>query len=369
MKIKSDRETLIKGIQSIQSNVSSKIGAITILQNFLMETENGFLKLVFTDLEMAVKHYIKVSIDTEGSITMPLKKFMDIVHVLNPEEEINLSVDRSNKVSIVSGKSRFNLGGMPKSEYPVIPDAEEANSFEIPVKKLAEYISKTIFSASTENERQFLNGLLFKNEKGWFSIVATDGKRLSLIEDGSLGVKNSFKAIVPSKVLGEIVKFISISDPGKDQKAVVNLSSNQVTFKIGKTLFISKLLDSNFPDYEQIIPKSSQFSVKIDSEKMLGLTRRAMVCVNDRTGFIKYIFKKNVLIAQSSSPNMDFEDEVDIEYKDKEMAISFKPKYILDVLRNTSGVLEFKINNPGMPVLIRAEKDRNFTHIVMPLRS
>ncbi len=369
MKIKSNRETLIKGIQSIQSNTSSKTGTITILQNFLMETENDELKLVFTDLEMAVKHYIKVSIDQEGSITLPLKKFTDILHVLNPEDEISINVDKASRVTILSGKSRFSMGGIVKSEYPVIPDVDEANVFRIPALKLAGYLSKTIFAASNESERQFLSGLLFANDKKSFSIVATDGKRLAVLRDTSLNIKQNFKIIVPAKVLNELIKFINLSDFDEKQDVSVSYSQNQVAFKIGKTLFISRLVDGKFPDYEQIIPKSSEISISMDSEKILNLTKKALVCANERTGSVKYVFKKNILIVQASSPNMEFEDETEIEYAGKEFEISFKPKYIVDVLKVVNQRFTFKVNSSSMPVLIKPEGEDNFLYIMMPLRT
>ncbi len=168
MKINSNKENLLKGLQTIQTGVSSKTGTIPILQNFLMETKDSGVKIVFTDLEMAIKHFIKVDIEKEGSVTIPMKKFMEIVHTLENNKDIAIAVDTASKTTINSGKSKFKVGGLPKTDYPVIPDMDESNSFKFPALVLAEMIEKTIFSSSNEDERHFLNGLLWKAEKKSF---------------------------------------------------------------------------------------------------------------------------------------------------------------------------------------------------------
>ena len=370
MKINSNRENLIKGLQTIQAGVSSKTGTIPILQNFLMETEDKGLKVVFTDLEMAIKHHINVDVKTEGSITIPIKKFMEIVQNLGEESDVNISVDDSNRVAINSGKSKFRLSGAPKNDYPVIPDLDENNSFKMPAGIMSEMISGTIFSASTEDDRHFLNGLLWKYEKDLFSVAATDGRRLALASTDKVKMKKDFKIIVPSKILNELVKFIKSADIADKEEVLVGLSSNQIGFKIAKTVFISRLIEGNFPAYEQIIPKTKEFSVEINTPKLVGVTRRAAICPNERSGAVKYTFKKGMLIVNSSSQTMDFEDELEVDYKGRDFQVSFNPKFILDILKNAGEkniVLDF--NAPTTPVMARIPGNEDFIYIVMPLRT
>ena len=370
MKINSNRENFIKGIQTIQAGLSSKTGTIPILQNFLMETEENGLKVVFTDLEMAVKHHINVDIKTAGSITIPMKKFMEIIQNLGEEAEVNIAVDDSNRVAINSGKSKFKLSGAPKNDYPVIPDLDETNSFKISAVLLSSMISETIFSASTEDDRHFLNGLLWKYEKEIFSVVATDGRRLALSSNDKIKMKKDFKIIVPSKILNELVKFIKASVLEDKEEVSVGISSNQIGFKIGKTVFISRLIEGNFPAYDQIIPKTKEVSIEINATKLEAVTKRAAICSNERSGVVKYTFKKGVVVVNSSSQNMDFEDELDIDYKGKEFQVSFNPKFILDILKNFGDkniVLDF--NNPATPVMARIPGNDHLIYIVMPLRT
>jgi len=370
MKINSNRENLIKGIQTIQAGVSAKTGTLPILQNFLMETEDQGLKVVFTDLEMAIKHHINVEVKGDGSITVPIKKFLEIIQNLGPDADVNVNVDDGNKVSILSGKTRFKISGAPKTDYPVIPDLDESNSFSLPAALVADMVSKTVFSASTEDERHFLNGLLWKYEKGTFSVVATDGRRLAVATSQAVKAKKDFKVIVPSKILGELVKFIKSAGLGDKDELTVGLSSNQIGFRIGKTVFVSRLIEGNFPAYEQIIPKTREISIELDTARVLALTKRASLCSNERSGAVKYSFRKGVMAVSSSSQTMDFEDETDIDYKGKDFQVSFNPRFIMDVLRNMGeerALMEF--NAPSTPALIKPVKGEEFLYIVMPLRA
>lgn len=370
MKINSNRETLIKGIQTIQAGVSSKTGTIPILQNFLMETEDKGVKVVFTDLEMAIKHHIPVDIKGEGSITVPIKKFMEIVQNLGADSAVNISVDESNRISILSGKSRFKLGGAPKNDYPVIPDLDESNSFKVPARLLAEMVNGTIFSASTEDDRHFLNGLLWKYEKDLFSLVATDGRRLAVASTKKVKAKKDFKVIVPSKILGELSRYIKSAGVKDTDEVTVGLSNNQIGFRIGKTVFISRLVEGNFPAYDQIIPKSHEIEAGMNAEQLLAVTKRAAICSNERSGAVKYSFKGGSLSVSSASQSMDFEDEIPVDYKGKDFQISFNPKFILDILKASGeGDVEAEFTSPSTPALFRVKDREGLIYIVMPLRT
>lgn len=370
MKINSNREALLKGIQTIQAGVSSRTSTIPILQNFLMETEDKGVKVVFTDLEMAIKHHIPLEIKGEGSITVPIKKFMEILQNLGEDSPVNIAVDESSRISILSGKSRFKLGGTPKNDYPVIPDLDESNSFNIPSRLLAEMIASTLFSASSEDDRHFLNGLLWKFEKDIFSLVATDGRRLAITSTRKVKATKEFKVIVPSKILGELASYLAGLKGKEAEEVTVGLSSNQIGFRIGKTVFISRLAEGNFPAFEQIIPKSHEMEILLNAEKLLAVTKRAAICCNERSGAVKYTFKKDALVVNSASQSMDFEDELEIDYKGKEFQISFNPRFVLDILKaaGDSDIMA-EVASPSTPVLLRVLGGEDLIYIVMPLRN
>jgi len=177
-----------------------------------METEKTKLKLVSTDLQMGVKHYLNAEIETEGSITIPAKKFSDILHTLPGEKEIFLSMNEGNRVHIKCGRSRFIINGTPKSEYPVLPEFDEKKAFRVPLGELSEMIRKTAFAASSDETRYVLNGVFWAAAKGTLEMVATDGRRLAAVKMNVLPKDKEFRAIIPTKVLQECLRMTGADD-------------------------------------------------------------------------------------------------------------------------------------------------------------
>jgi DNA polymerase-3 subunit beta len=201
-------------------------------------------------------------------------------------------------------------------------------------------------------------------------MVATDGRRLALNSTKEVKAKKEFKIIVPSKILGELSKFIKNSGVSDKEEVTVGLSSNQVGFRIGKTIFVSRLVEGNFPAYEQIIPKTHEIQINMNAAALMAVTKRAAICSNERTGSVKYTFKDGVLVVNSASQNMDFEDEIPAEYKGKEFQISFNPKFVMDILK-VSGDCEITVefSSPATPAMLKVKGKEGPLYIVMPLRT
>lgn len=368
MKINSIKENLLEGIQTIQSALSPRT-TLPVLQNFLMDTENSKLKIVFTDLEMAIKQYINAEVQASGSITIPAKKFSDILHNLQDDQDILISTDASNKVHINCGKSKFWIIGTPKEEYPVVPDLNKSESFTMPAAALSEMIKKTIFAASAEETRYVLNGILWISGKDGFEMVATDGRRLALAKNRKTGIKKDFKIIVPTKVLYELIRFINAHEPGKDENIMIGVSSNQIGFQIRQTTFISRLVDGSFPNYEQVIPSRKDIQIEVGSADLMAITKRAALCTSDRGGAVKYSLKKGRLHVGASSQNMEFEDEIPVSYDGEDFQIAFNPQFVVDVLRNIdSEKVVFSLTTPINPALVEPAGDNNFRYVIMPMR-
>ena len=378
MKINITKSTLLEGIQIISSGVSSR-AAQPILFNFLMEAKANKLKLVRTDMEMATIHYIPAEVEEEGSITIPLKEFSDIIKNLADDKEINLFSDENNKVHIKSGKSKFWVIGTPKSEYPAIPEVKNENSVVLDPAVFEQMIQKTAFSASTAETRYILNGLLWNNTPEKFEIVATDGGRLAVATHQAIPGSTEFKVIIPTKILNEVCRYISIAKPEKDAKIEINVTYsqlndnqkkyNQVTFKINETTFISRLIEGNFPNYNQVIPTKKNISFEVFSKELLASTRRAALCADEFRNVVKYKVENNTLQISSNSQNMDFSDEIPVEYNQEVLETSFKPQYIIDVLKTISGdKVLFSFVNGSQPVLIEPVEDKSFKYVIMPIR-
>ena len=369
MKINITKATLLEGLQVISSGVSSRT-TLPILHNFLMETQKGKLKLVRTDMEMATVHFVPAEIEEEGSITVPLKEFADIVKNLADDKEISLQSDENNKVHIKSGKSKFWVIGTAKSEYPAIPEIERAGTLELDPLLLQQMIEKTAFSASTQETRYILNGLLWSNTAEGFEIVATDGGRLAVAHQKPLEKNTEFKVIIPTKILTELCRFISIAKPEKGDKLAVSVSTNQVSFIMKETTFISRLIEGNFPNYKQVIPTKTNITFEAFVKDLLASTRRAALCAGEFGSIVKYHLEKNVLTVSSNSQNMNFTDEIPVEYNGEVFETNFKPQYIIDVLKAVgSEKVSFSFINASQPALIKPAEQELFKYVIMPTRA
>lgn len=367
MKINITKESFLEGIQII-SGVSGR-ATLPILYNFLMEASNGKVKLTRTDMEMATIHNINAEIIEEGSITVPLKEFSDILKNLPSGKEISLETDEENKLHIKSGRSKFWVIGTPKEEYPIIPGIEKEKSFTLKCKDLKEMIEHTIFSASTKETRYVLNGLYWVSTTEKFEIVATDGRRLALATNSPLqGVKN-FDVIIPNKILNELLKLLSINKPTDEDFIDISVSENQVSFAFKETVFLSRLIEGKFPSYEQVIPSKKEFSLSIEAGELLSSTKRAALCAGDLGGTVKYSLSEGKIKITSSSNKMDFSEELKIEYDKDDFATSFNPEYLIDVLKLISGKAVFSFNNASQPVLVEEEGKTQYKYVIMPVRA
>lgn len=368
MKINITKATLLEGLQVIASGGTSRT-TLPILHNFLLETQAGKLRLVRTDMEMATVHFVPAEIEEEGSITVPLKEFSDIVKNLADDKEITLSSDENSKLHIRSGKSKFWVIGTPKAEYPAIPEIKRSGKMELDPLTLQRMVEKTAFSASTQETRYILNGLLWSNAADSFEVVATDGGRLAVATQAPLP-GSEFKIIIPTKVLNEVCRFITLVKPEKDTKIEVNVAANQVSFLLKETTFISRLIEGNFPNYKQVIPTKTTVKFEAFVKELLASTRRAALCAGEFGSIVKYKVENNVLTVSSNSQNMDFTDELPVEYTGEAFEANFKPQYIIDVLKNlTADKVMFSFVNSSQPVLIEPVEESAFKYVIMPMRA
>lgn len=374
MKILLSQNIFVESLNKIQSAVQSKSGSLPVLQNFLIEANRDYLKFVSTDLEIAIKHMTMEGFKTitEGSVTIPFKKVYEILSSIDKDSEVTVSSD-DDKVFIVSGKTKIKIATIPVSDYPAIPSINEKESFKMNGFDMISMIDRTIFSASTDDKNSVLNGLLWKKEKNIFTIAASDGRRLGVISrDLKNTVKKDFKVVIPSRILGEISSFIK-SNCDKNDDVLVDISTNKIGFKIKDTDFISSFIEGNFPSYETIIPKNFESSATVDVGKLLSSTKRAIICNGDlKTGFVKYTFKKDVLIINSSSQSVDFEDEIDCDFslKNEDFVIIYNPKFIVDILKNIeSKNIEFHFTGQTTPTMLKTDVDPTLVYMVMPLKS
>ncbi len=362
MKVRCDKETLSKGIQTVQNVVSSRV-SLPILSNILLETQKKQLYLAATDLDVGIATLINVDVDEEGAITIPGKKFGDIIKEL-PEGECTLSTKKNNMVTIECEKCFFRLPGLPKDDFPKFPSFGSETKLTLSQSFLKTMLRRTSFAMSYDETRYVLNGVLFKVQEKTLTLVATDGRRLAYIEKGlEKEWKSPYEMIVPTKTIQELNRILQ--DHG--ELGIIR-KENQVLFDLGESFVISRLIDGEFPNYEQVIPKEAPDKIKINREQFLQAARRAGLLASQDSQSIKLdLLKNKMIVSKTSAETGEAREELEAEYRGKELTVGFNPNYIIDGLKNIAEEsVAFELEGPEKPGVIRT-KDR-FIYIVLPMQ-
>jgi DNA polymerase-3 subunit beta len=362
MKFGIERDVLVKGIQTVQNAINTK-STLPILSNILIEAEEESITLIATDLDIGIISKIPVKPNITGSITIPAKKFSDIIKEL-PAADISISVKKNNAVNIECQNSSFKIMGLPKDEFPQMPEFKDRESITLPQKKLKELLNMTSFAVSHDETRYVLNGILFIIRPTHLRFVATDGRRLALIESKmQLPKTHERKTIVPTKAVDELARIL-----GDEGDVRVAFSENQVSFDMGTKRVISRLIEGEFPNYEQVIPKEVKEKIVVKRQDLLSALRRAALFTNQDSMAVKLEIAKDRLILSKSTPYIgEAREELPAEYKGKDLSVGFNPAYLIDALKNMDlETVGLEIPDPEKPGVIRIGDE--YVYVVLPMQ-
>ncbi|NWF94322.1 MAG: DNA polymerase III subunit beta [Syntrophaceae bacterium] len=369
-----DKKEFLKGLGLIQSLAGRKT-TLPILSHLLIQCANGLLYLTATDLETGMCEKLNADVHEEGKASVSAKKIYEIVRELQ-EETIHVQKRENQWITLRCGRSIFNVAGLDPDEFPSLPTYQEERFSKVSILLLREMIEKTVFAASNEESRYHLNGVFFvknrKGEKESLRMVATDGHRLSLIDrEGGMvgGIEKG--VIIPKKGLLELRKAIS----EKTGEAEIELYFDQTHgfFRIGGSLMVIRLIDGEFPEYEQVIPKENDKRVVMEKEKIYGSLRRVSTMASERVEGVKLSLKTGGL--EISAYHQDFGDakeEVEVVYDGPPLDIGFNARYLIEAL-NAIGTEEviMELKDEGSPGLIRPAALTEASDqccIIMPMR-
>lgn len=361
MKIKTSKETLLQGIQTVQNIVSAK-ATLPILSNMLMETRRNTIKLNTTDLDIGISCELPVETVEEGAITIPAKRFSDIVKEL-PSGDISISVKKNNQIDIEGKKCRFKLIGLPKEEFPTFPEFKNKEAIKVNQSDFKEMIRMTQFSVSHEESRYVLNGILIEIEQNIIRMVATDGRRLAKSEKPLVtATKNEMAVIIPIKAIHEIYR--NLKDDGYIS---IIKGMNQVLFDIEGVLVASRIIEGDFPNYNQVIPKAAAQKIKVNTQEFLSAIRRANLLATPDFQAIKFEVFLDKLVISKSTPNVgESREEVSTQYEGKELVVGFNPQFLIDVLKNIDKEeIDIELLGPDKAGVIRMEE---YLYLVLPMR-
>ncbi len=359
---------------SITQSIVAKKTTMPILANVLLSVADGQLKISATDLEITAIVGAKAKVKSKGSTTVNGKIFADIVREL-PEGDVTIKLTEGERVEIISKGSKLRMIGVSAEEYPSLPGIIFEPKSKLSSKQLLEMINKTIYSVSTDETRFNLNGVCFEivndgKKKGAsiLRMVATDGHRLALITRPAGDLKFEGRVIVPRKGLAEIRKVLS---PDEDSPVGIDIKEGFLILESGDTRISMRLVDGEYPNYEQVIPKEKGVLATIPGTELSQALRRSALMVTDRGKCVKMDFNSGSLKISSSSPELgDSVEELPITYTGKPLSIGFNALYILDFVASLGEAqnVVIELNGELGAGKFGADSDESYFGIVMPMR-
>jgi DNA polymerase-3 subunit beta len=362
MKFTVSKEALLDGLQKVQNVVSTRT-TLPILSNVLLEAADGRIRLTTTDLDVGITSSIEAKVERDGATTLPAKKLVNIIREL-PASEVEISVDNKNTASISCGPSFFKIIGLGQDDFPPLPDFEGASEFRMPQSLLRDGLKKTAFAISTDETRYVLNGIYTSFREGKLTLVATDGRRLAMVEhDLDFPASQETDIIVPTKAVHELQRLL-----GSEGEVLVRLGEGQVAFSIGEHLLISKLIEGNYPNYRQVIPGEANERIELPREAMLETVRRVSLLSSDKSQSVKLVFSENLVEVSANTPDVgEAKESLEVPYTGEPMQIAFNPDFMKDPLHHlVEETVYLDLIDEMSPGVIRIEG--TFLYVIMPMR-
>lgn len=373
MKFKINQDHFSNGLQQVLNVVASR-STMPILSNVLIEAEGEHISLTTTNLDLGIRCRIKADVSETGSITLPVRKLATIVKEL-PVNEVFLETNKSNQAKITSGGSLFKIMGIGSEEFPPLPTFENRKVFELAQDEIVNMLKSVSYAQSTDENRYILNGVYFNFADEKLTLVATDGRRLGLTGlELEVSEENAGSLILPAKTVAELERLM-----GKGEKVNIAFNDRQAAFEIGldeagdsglvdHLYLVSKIVEGNYPNYRQVIPKETEHRVKIERELMLECVHRAALVTSDKSNSVKIKISKNLLeISGQSTEYGESHESMAIAYDGPEVQVAFNPQFLMEPLKAlTKDEVFFEFKDELSPGLFKTLD--NFICVIMPLR-
>lgn len=365
MKVKIERERLLRPLSHV-SSVVEKRQTLPILGNVFLKQNQGVLTLVGTDLETEVMTRIDNVDGDNGECTVTARKFYDICRMLPEDATVSL-VNEGDRTIITSGRSRFSLQSLPASDFPRLEAEKWDETLEIKQNELKDILEKTAFSMAQQDVRYYLNGCLIEFRANGLRVVATDGHRLAkcdfLMETK---IKSPRSAIVPRKAIIELQRFLEDSD----EPAQLDINPNHIRISAGAWVFIAKLIDGRFPDYEKVIPPSLSTHLEVDKNELYDILARTSILTNEKFRGVRLILKPGVMMVMANNPEQEEAvDEMPVEFDGQSVEIGFNVGYLMEALRALGGEkVDLGLQDPNSSCTINMPQDQSILYLVMPMR-
>lgn len=363
MKLIIPRIDLLNLIGKIQAIIPAK-PALPILSNVLLEAKHDQLILSATDLTVSMQAFADAQIQEEGAITLPAKKFFQLVRELT-SSEVEIHAQTPETAYINCGASHFKMSGMHKNEFPQFPDMSGGVSVDIENDLLKEMLVRSSFAAARDDNRQVLNGILLQHKEKLATFIGTDGKRLARIyTEVNLPETETGSYVLPLKAVEEIIKLIDV----KDASSKLSFIPDKISLEIGSAILITKLLNGQYPDVDRVIPKKAGSPISIHREELMSLLRQISLFAADHSSAVRFTFAPGELhIAAMSGTVGEGKVSMSVNYGGPKLDVAFNPHFFLDILKNSKDdVVYLSLIDGFNPGLITDSTTAHF--VLMPMR-
>jgi DNA polymerase-3 subunit beta len=372
MKFKINRDHFANGLAQVLNVVGSK-ATMPILSNVLIEAEKDQISLTTTNLDLGIRCKIKAEAKETGAVTLPVKRLAGIVREL-PNVDVTLDVSANHQVKLTSGGSTFRIMGIGKEEFPPLPEFGEEKAYSLDQSELLTMLKSVAYAQSTDETRYILNGVYFNFKDEKLSLVATDGRRLALVsKEMDVPPASAGAIILPAKTVGELTRLLD-----KGEKVKINFNDRRAAFQIGTdkdtsglidhVYLYSKVVEGNYPNYQQVIPKETHQRIKLERELFLQCVHRAALVCSEKANSVKIKLSSNLLELTAQSPDFgEAHESMAIGYSGPDLQVAFNPTFLMDPLRAlTKDEVFFEVKDEVSPGVFKTLE--SFVCVIMPVR-
>jgi DNA polymerase-3 subunit beta len=372
MKFKINRDHFANGLAQVLNVVGSK-ATMPILSNVLIEAEKDHISLTTTNLDLGIRCKIKAEVKETGAVTLPVKRLAGIVREL-PNVDVTVDASPNHQIKLTSGGSTFKIMGIGREEFPPLPEFGEEKAHSLAQDELASMLKSVAYAQSTDETRYILNGVYFNFTDGRLSLVATDGRRLALIgKEMEIPAESAGAIILPAKTVAELTRLLD-----KGEKVKINFNERRAAFQIAtdkdasglvdNVYLYSKVVEGNYPNYQQVIPKETHQRIKLERELFLQCVHRAALVCSEKANSVKIKLSSNLLELTAQSPDFgEAHESMAIGYSGPELQVAFNPAFLMDPLRALAkDEVFFEVKDEVSPGVFKTLE--SFVCVIMPVR-
>lgn len=371
MKFLVKKEDIFNGIKLVANVAAMKTTQQPVLANILIETlSDNALRFTATDFDLTISTIVEAKIEEEGKITLPAKKLNDIVSRL-ADKLITFELNKdTNSVNINCENTKFDIIGISASEYPNVLDInlKDENCIDVDMKPFVKAMRQAGFAAASFETNSVLSGVVCDIKENVLEMASTDGNRLARVREHITNLKNkSSQLIIPSRTINEFLKISSLLN---DDSVKIYTEKTKLILKTEKTMLISRLMEGQYPKYNQLIPSDNPKVAVLNKNKLLAALERVSIMVNEKTSIVKFEFSENKLLLKADTPDAGASEEsFEIKYNKEDILIAFNYKYVIDGLKNIDqDEVKIEMNTNLSATVFRPNSDDDYISLIMPVQ-